>query len=214
MIDQGRWVVLDVGMTLLDESRVWRTWADELGISQMEFMSVFGALVARGEGYPDIAGYLPAIDWVAHREEVDARVGRFREEDIFDDVRPSLASLRSQGYRVAIIGNQPSRASDDLRALGVEAEVMAMSEDLGVMKPDLDFFRLALTRLGEPDPNDVAYVGDRIDNDVVPSSAAEMRAVWLRRGPWGVVPREEPAEADLIVDSLAELAERIDEAWD
>ena len=57
-------------------------------------------------------------------------------------------------------------------------------------------------------------MGDRIDNDVVPSSAAEMRAVWLRRGPWGVVPREEPAEADLIVDSLAELAERIDEAWD
>jgi hypothetical protein len=28
-----------------------------------------------------------------------------------------------------------------------------------------------------------------------------------------VVPREEPAEADLIVDSLAELAQRIDEAW-
>ena len=54
MIDQGRWVVLDVGMTLLDESRVWRTWADELGISQMEFMSVFGALVARGDPREDL----------------------------------------------------------------------------------------------------------------------------------------------------------------
>ena len=59
----------------------------------------------------------------------------------------------------------------------------------------------------------MAYVGDRIDNDVVPASAAGMRAVWLRRGPWGVVPQDVPAEADLVVDSLSELVERIEEAW-
>jgi HAD superfamily hydrolase (TIGR01662 family) len=208
-----RWVVLDVGETLIDESRTWRAWADELGVSHLEFMSVFGAVVARGQGYPDVVSYFPGVDWAARRDAVHERLGGLTEEDLFADVRPSLDELRGSGYRVAIIGNQPKLVADELRALGVHAEVMVMSGEMGVMKPDPEFFRLTLDLLGDADPGDVAYVGDRIDNDVLPSSAAGMHAVWLRRGPWGVVPREEPAEADLIVDSLAELAQRIDEAW-
>ena len=214
MTERGpRWVVLDVGETLVDESRAWRAWADELGISHMEFMSVFGAVVARGQGYQDVAGYYPGIDWAARRDAVHAQLGALSEDDLFPDVRDGLEGLRQRGYLVAIIGNQPRARAAELRSLGVEGDVMAMSEDMGVMKPDLDFFRVALERIGGPEPDEVAYVGDRIDNDVIPASAAGMRAVWLRRGPWGVVPLDDPAEADLIVDSLVELAERIDEAW-
>jgi len=209
----SRWVVLDVGETLLDESRIWRIWADELGISQLEFMSVFGAVVARGQGYQDIAGYYPALDWASKRAAISERVGSLIEDDIFPDVRGALDELREHGYRLAIIGNQPHAIGGQLRALGIQAEVMRMSDEMGVMKPDPAFFRRTLEAIGKADPGDVAYVGDRIDNDVVPASAAGMRAVWLRRGPWGVVPQDVPAEADLIVDSLSELAERIEEAW-
>ncbi len=34
-------------------------------------------------------------------------------------------------------------------------------------------------------PSQVAYVGDRLDNDVLPAKAAGMFAVFMRRGPWG-----------------------------
>jgi HAD superfamily hydrolase (TIGR01549 family) len=210
---RARWVVLDVGETIIDETRIWRAWADELGIPQMTFMSVFGAIVARGQGYQDLAGYFSIDDWRRHREAVDERIGGFRRDDLYADAIPAIDGLRERGYRVAVIGNQPAERHAELQALGVHPEVMAMSEDMGVMKPDPDFFRVALHLLGDADPDDVAYVGDRIDNDVVPSSAAGMRSIWLRRGPWGVVPTKEPAEADLIVDSLAELVSRIDEAW-
>ena len=88
-----------------------------------------------------------------------------------------------------------------------------MSDEMGVSKPDPGFFVASLALLGAPDPGSVAYVGDRIDNDVLPAAAAGMRAVWLRRGPWGVIPRVAPPQASLVVASLAELAERIDEAW-
>jgi hypothetical protein len=41
-----------------------------------------------------------------------------------------------------------------------------------------------------------------------------MRAVWIRRGPWGVIgelpPGTKPA---LVVDSLAELVARVDQVW-
>ncbi|MFO7532105.1 MAG: HAD family hydrolase, partial [Candidatus Limnocylindrales bacterium] len=92
-------------------------------------------------------------------------------------------------------------------------EVMAMSGELDVAKPDPAFFGRALELMGDPDPASVAYVGDRIDNDVRPSAAAGMRAVWLRRGPWGIVPDREPEQAALVVRSLAELVEKIDDAW-
>jgi len=208
-----RWVVLDVGETIIEESRIWRAWADELGIPQLTFMSVFGAIVARGQGYQDVASYFAIDDWRVHREAVDARIGGFQAEDLYPDAVPAILALEERGYRVAVIGNQPAARHAELQALGVDPEVMAMSETLGVMKPDPDLFRASLGLLGDPAPGTVAYVGDRIDNDVRPSSAAGMHAVWLRRGPWGLVPTEEPAEADLIVDSLAELVERIDEAW-
>ncbi len=205
--------MLDVGETLLDESRTWRIWADELGISHMEFMSVFGAVVARGQGYGDVADYFPSVEWASKRSAIFDRVGGLTEADIFPDVWSSLDRLRTQGYRLGIVGNQPRSIGAQLRALGVEAEVMVMSAEMGVMKPDPEFFRVTLELLGDTEPEDVAYVGDRIDNDVIPASAAGMRAIWLRRGPWGIVPRVEPPEADLIVDSLGELAERIDQAW-
>ena len=66
----------------------------------------------------------------------------------------------------------------------------------------------------EADAADVAYVGDRLDNDVRPSAAAGMRPVWLRRGPWGVIGDDgEIPAGTLVVDSLRELVERIDEWW-
>jgi HAD superfamily hydrolase (TIGR01549 family) len=213
MNDVGeRWVVLDVGETLIDETRIWSAWADELGIPRMTLMAAFGAIVARGEQYHDILRYFEVDDWQTRQVAVEDKLRGFHPDDLYPDVLPAMTSLR-QRFRLAVIGNQPAERAEQLRALGVDADVMAMSDEMGVAKPDPAFFREALRRIGDPDPSRVAYVGDRIDNDVVPSCDAGMRAVWLRRGPWGIIPTETPAEADLVVDSLIELTERIDEAW-
>ena len=48
----GRWVVFDVGETLVDETRVWSTWADVVGIPRLTFMAVLGAVIARGGSPP------------------------------------------------------------------------------------------------------------------------------------------------------------------
>lgn len=210
---EDRWVILDVGETLIDETRMWAAWADEIGVPRLTFMSAFGAIVARGQQYQDILAYFPVDDWRTQRDFVEAKLGGFRPGDLYVDVLPALALLRERGLHIAIIGNQPAQRTQELRAIGVDAEVMAMSDEMGVAKPDAAFFAEALRRIGDPDPGRVAYVGDRIDNDVIPACDAGMRSVWLRRGPWGVVPTEIPAEADLVVGSLAELVERIDEAW-
>jgi HAD superfamily hydrolase (TIGR01549 family) len=208
-----RWICLDVGETLIDETRVWASWADVLGIPQLTFMAAFGAAVDRGGQHQDVFALLGVPDWRALYPAVEARYGSFRAADLYPDALPAIAALRGLGYGVAVLANQPASRTAELLALGLEAEIVAMSDELGVAKPDPAFFVRALELMGGPEPGDVAYVGDRIDNDVRPAAAAGMRAVWLRRGPWGVIPKAPPAEATLVVDSLSELVDHVEACW-
>jgi len=41
-------------------------------------------------------------------------------------------------------------------------------------------------------PTEIAYVGDRLDNDIPPALAAGMIAVFVRRGPWGWIDAPTP----------------------
>jgi FMN phosphatase YigB (HAD superfamily) len=85
-------------------------------------------------------------------------------------------------------------------------ERSATSDGWGVSKPDPAFFGRVIAELGAP-ARRIAYVGDRIDNDVVPAKAAGMTAIHIRRGPWGVIQSGWPeAElADARIDGLLEL---------
>jgi HAD superfamily hydrolase (TIGR01549 family) len=207
--------VLDVGETLVDETRAFSVWADVLGIPRFTLMAVLGGTVAADASgvWHDFFRVLGIEDWRSRAAEVEARFGGLQPVDLYPDALPTIDRLRHLGYGIAVVANQPARRHAELEAAGVRADVMAMSEALGVAKPDAAFFERVLEMIGSPSPADVAYVGDRIDNDVLPSAAAGMRPVWIRRGPWGYLQRDELGSAVLEVRSLDELAERIDEAW-
>ena len=192
---------------------MWQAWADALGIPRLTFMAAYGAGIERGGALSDIFDVLDIPDWRAWLPVIDEAYGAFRPDDLYPDVLRAMAALKRDGWQIAVIGNQPARRTAELRALGVVPDVMAMSAEMGVAKPDGAFFARALELMGDPPPGEVAYVGDRIDNDVLPSSAAGMRGVWLRRGPWGVIPAAAPPEAALVVGSLDELVRRLPEAW-
>jgi len=57
-------------------------------------------------------------------------------------------------------------------------------------------------------PEQIAYVGDRVDNDVLPARRAGMLAVHLPRGPWGVIHADWPEaeQAHLRLTSLDTIA--------
>ena len=208
-----RWVCLDVGETLIDETRIWSLWADELSVPRLTFLAALGAVIERGGEHRDVFPIFGAEDWPLRLESIESAYGGFRADDLYPDALEALEALRGQ-HRLAIMANQPAARAEQLGDIGVEAEVMGMSDALGVSKPDPAFFATALELMGSPDPANVAYVGDRVDNDVRPAAAAGMRAVWIRRGPWGVIQQlgrdDRPA---LVVDSLAELSERMGEVW-
>ena len=205
---------LDVGETLIDETRLWNVWADVLGVTPLTFMAAMGAAIARTGEFTDVFALVQRPDYDAYRPQVRDAYGGFRSEDLYPDALPTLDALQNAGYRLAVVANQPAYRGAELRALGIEPEVMAMSEELGVHKPAPQFFGRCLELLGSPRPADVVYVGDRLDNDVLPATAAGMRAVWLRRGPWAFITQAQPPAGTLVVSSLVELVEQLTGWWE
>jgi len=112
--------------------------------------------------------------------------------------------------RVGIAGNQPPAAEEVLRRLDAPISLVASSSRWGVEKPSPAFFQRICADMAV-EPASVAYVGDRVDNDVLPAKAAGMFAVLVRRGPWGYrhARRPEVATADLRLDNLTSLVEWI-----
>ena len=89
---------------------------------------------------------------------------------------------------------------------GVTADHLASSARWGIEKPSLRFFEKIAEAAALP-PSEIAYVGDRLDNDVLPACEAGLFAVFLVRGPWGVLHARRPARAraSLVVDRLSDL---------
>ncbi len=199
-------VVFDIGEVLIDETRVWATWAELAGVSPLTFAAVLGAAIVQGEDHRAVLPHVaPNLDWESLEDEHERRYGGFRDEDLYPDARPCLTSLREAGFRVLLAGNQPARRTVQLAALSLPVAGLATSDELGAEKPAPAFFE-AVRRLAEVPAAEILYVGDRVDNDVLPAGLAGMRTCWLRRGPWGQL-QELPdhVEADLVLEGLGEL---------
>jgi len=203
-------VVFDVGETLIDETRIWTRWARRLGVSPFVLMGALGGMAALDRSHRaafelvrpglDIGAELEAWE----RDEPDDLRNHFDADDLYADVREALAGLRAAGYQVIVAGNQPTRAYDALVAMELPVDSVHTSDGWGVAKPAPEFFAKVAAVAGR-EPGEILYVGDRLDNDVLPASAAGMRTALLRRGPWGFLHAERPKAAqvaDVIVDDL------------
>ena len=208
-----RVVFFDIGETLVDETRQWGGWADWLGIPRLTFFAALGAVIERGEHHGRVFELVrPGID-LAHERSARAAAGHtehFGRSDFYPDALACLEELRRQGYRIGLAGNQPEGVEELLRAMDLPADLIASSAVWGVEKPAPEFFARVAALAGEP-PARIAYVGDRVDNDVAPAAAAGMLAVFLRRGPWGYLQASHPdADRALIrLDGLDALPEAL-----
>jgi len=183
-----RAVWFDVGETLIDETREYGAWADWLGVPRHTFSATFGAIIARGGDYREVfQHFYPGFDLERERQaRLSAGLGEYlNAHDLYPDARSCLQNLRDAGHFVGIAGNQTIRAGRFLRELNLPADVIATSDDWGATKPGVDFFNKLIDVSGHK-PQEIAYVGDRLDNDIGPAMLAGLKGIWIRRGPWGL----------------------------
>lgn len=205
-----RAVFFDVGETLIDESTEYGTWADWLGVPRHTFSSVFGQTIAMGQDYRQVFQHFrPGFDLATERERrADAGLAEhFNGRDLYPDVRSCLAELKADGYFVGVAGNQTVRAGRLLRELNLGVDLIATSDDWGAEKPTPEFFTKLIAAAG-CEAAAIAYVGDRLDNDILPAAEAGITTVFLRRGPWGYYYATQPEveRAHLRINDLTQLA--------
>jgi FMN phosphatase YigB (HAD superfamily) len=193
-----RVAVFDVGETLVDETRAWSEQADEAGVTRLTLFAALGALVERGEDHRRV--------WALLGVDPPSRLPEIIEQDFYPDAIPCLRVLAAKGFILGLAANQPARAETALAGLGLPVAFIASSARWGVEKPSREFFARIVSEARVP-PERIAYIGDRLDNDVLPAREAGMFAVFLRRGPWGHLHahRPEVASASAAIESLDEL---------
>ena len=184
-------VVFDAGETLVDETGLWQRAADTAGVPRFTVMGILGGLITRGERHSRVWELLGV-------EQPDAN---FEPDELYPDALCCIAGLRARGLRVGVVGNTPEDFEDVMRE---HVDFVGSSGRWGVEKPAPVFFERVVAEAGCA-PGEVAYVGDRVDNDVVPALEAGLVAVHLRRGPWGYL--HEPPPDALRANSLAEVPE-------
>ena len=124
---------------------------------------------------------------------------------LFDDVRELFTSLKTARVPLALITNGAADTQrDKLRVLEMEDwfDVVVISGEVGLAKPDASIFRLALNKLSV-EPENVWHVGDSLAADVAGAKAAGLTAVWLNRKELGR--SQGDPEPDVEIRSLSDL---------
>ncbi len=102
----------------------------------------------------------------------------------YDDTTPTLVRLKMTGYKIGVVTDGLAvKQWEKLIRMRVEDvfDCVVVSEDVGIEKPDSKIFQKACEEL-DVKPEECAYVGDRLDTDILGANKAGMVSIRLLRG--------------------------------
>jgi putative hydrolase of the HAD superfamily len=104
------------------------------------------------------------------------------EFKLYDDSLPILKQLREKGIKLGLISNVAKDVDDLFTKLGLQQHLdfIVTSFEVGRDKPEPEIFLAALQKAGLP-PEEVIYVGDQYDLDVVGARNVGMKAILIDR---------------------------------
>jgi FMN phosphatase YigB (HAD superfamily) len=202
-----RAVFFDVGYTLFDETRLWREWADWLGVDEQRLFATLRAVIAEGRDHRELFTRLGFDLQAQLKARRDAGwVERLLPADLYPDARPCLANVKAQGRVVGVAGNFPAGVLDQaILDADLPVDIVGGTDRWRVSKPSQAFFERLIEAARVP-AKQIAYVGDRLDNDVLPARHAGIYGIFIERGPWGEVHARKAAEMDVpMIRSLEKL---------
>ena len=194
-------VFFDVGETLVNEAGYWARVGRLVGVPRHVMWSVLGATIEAGEHHRTVFSRL-GVERPAAADDVV-----FGRGELYPDAVACLARMKADGLFVGVAGNNTEQIARWVRADGLPVDVVGSSADWGVEKPSPAFFERIVAEAGRP-AGQIAYVGDRVDNDVEPANRAGLVSVHVLRGPWAYLQRGADA-ARIRIRSLSELAEAL-----
>ena len=181
-------------------SELWR-------LKQLQY-TWLRSLMGRYAGFWQVTG--DALDYAMAALDIDDAVLRaglmdaYRSLDAYPEVPETLAALRANGMRCAILSNgEPAMLEAAVEAAGIGAHLDAVLsvDEVGVYKPHPSVYQLAVDRLGVP----AERVSFQSSNawDANGAAAFGFRVAWCNR--FGQGPERVPEAPDAEIATLAEL---------
>lgn len=135
-------------------------------------------------------------------------------EEAYADVKQSIARVKpmlstlSKTYQLGLVSNFAGNLVTVARELEIESlfQVIIDSAVVGVSKPDLQIFALAIKQL-KIQGGEAVMVGDSYDRDIEPAKALDIRTVFLHSRSWKEP--ESTAKADYTIKSILELPQAL-----
>lgn len=201
------WIFFDLGSTLLDEEAAYGCYIDKC-VKKLESLDIE---VSSDSYKKKMAGYayksLDPIRATWHYFAPTEPRPLWTNEGIklYSEVREVLETL-SKHYRLGIVANQSSSVRELLKEWGIESyfQLLILSEEVGLSKPDTTIFTLALQKANIP-ADRVVYVGDRYDNDILPAKSLGMWTVRILTGFGKYAGENDKLKSDWSITSLQEL---------
>ena len=187
-----KWVFIDIGYTLVDEDdAVWDRIVQIQGVLEdagipvtcEEIRAILQEAATEQARSPIARAIAKLTDSEELRGRLKAGVTWRRDlEKPYPEARQVLSAL-SERYRLGIIANQPLGTVARLEKWGFSKFVSLClpSAELGLSKPDLTIFELAMERTG-CEPEHAVMVGDRIDNDITPANMLGWKTIRIKHG--------------------------------
>ncbi len=195
-------VLLDVGGPILNEDPEYEAWERFLS----RYLRGVGKTVSVKEVRWTVRDYIRRLDpnawlavlWHYLRPDVQAfwtakeTFRKFQHDwnlrrkfRIREGIVETISSLRESGYLLALAGNQGGNTGEFLRRSGITRGFAweLVSDEMGIGKPALLFFRMILDGIGVS-PAEAVMVGDRLDNDVLPAKLLGMKTIRVLVGPY------------------------------
>jgi FMN phosphatase YigB (HAD superfamily) len=101
-----RWVVFDLGETLVDETENWGRWADYLAASRLTFFATLGAVIAARRPHTDVFELFRPGSRIEDEAPQTAAAGLpwgFSQDGLSPDALSALQDLRAAGYQLAVM---------------------------------------------------------------------------------------------------------------
>jgi len=101
---------------------------------------------------------------------------------LFDDVFPTIKTLKERGILLGVISNASRELSFSCRQVGLTPylDIVLTSQEAGARKPEPQIFRYALEKVGVP-AAEAVFVGDQYDADVIGARSAGLHPVLIDR---------------------------------
>ncbi|HFI0631647.1 TPA: HAD family hydrolase [Streptococcus suis] len=201
------WIFFDLGSTLLDEEVAYRFYIDKC-VKKLQSLDIEVSADSYKKKMVEYAHKLldPIRETWDYFTPTESRPLWTNEGvSLYPETIEVLEKL-SQNYRLGIIANQSSSIREQLKAWGISSyfQLIILSEEVGLSKPDSTIFKLALQK-ANISADRVVYVGDRYDNDIQPAKSLGMHTVRILTSFGKYASENNQLKSDWVISSLQEL---------